>query len=926
MSRRVHNEVLAAGLAVFMAGQALSATVCVTERFAVAGETNLIREVTAEAGVPHRLGIPPLVEGAVFVRWLDAQGQEATPRHVTGRALETPELVPYSDMALTAEYLPLSQDEDADGIPDGYELHWYGNLAQGIDSDTDGDGWTLLEEARIGRNPLLPDIWVNGGAIVGHSTLVQFNPTGAARCRLRSDPAGVLFADVDEVRLPGSSISTPVFSPRTSCFAYWSVNGIVQRDEDGRALDGLQLTMGSSDLDIVAVCVTDESERMGAYWYGTGCYLADSDTDGDGRTFAEEIAAGTNPLVAEVELPGGVSVASSEPLDYGFGDVVRYVVRSEPEGALFATKSGIAEAGQIVETETFSPKSSRFAYWLVDGVRQASSWGFAAGRLAVSLSATNTEIVAVTESDPIRRMSLYWYGTPDVDMASDTDGDGRSFAQEIAAGSSPLFPDSCRPGGVIVARTEDPVDVNLQPYDRICGALVDGAFTALDNWPAAVQPVVADVDGDGLWDIVVCAADVTNVFLNVGVLGAPEFVRSSGTDVSGVDLGMNSVDKLAKIVTDVPPVDALSATTNGTEMLVSDVDGRIWYYTDAGQPPSGTYRIQHKVWGGSRPGFASGLRLAAVDWDDDGDLDCLCGTADGRLFLLLDPKVGRPTNLRAAAGVDNVLLSWDPNPQSRIRGYKLYRSEALEPDAEQWSFIAEPALPTHRDCNLAPATYGYRVSALSRFYTAGNSTPTITESVPSEPVSATIGDVKFFWNDASCKVGDKVEVMLSIENSLNYNVAGMSQVARFDPEYLEFVKVGKTSLTEYIEMDESCVNEEITVSISSGALVAGSGKFLTFLFEAKKAGSTQVGGATVTIEAGTPDPMEVPRYSLGDVNGDGKIDEADIRELAKLKDGTGRKCTVAQLKAGDFNGNGRLDNADWQALRALVSSKKGDSQ
>lgn len=44
----------------------------------------------------------------------------------------------------------------------------------------------------------------------------------------------------------------------------------------------------------------------------------------------------------------------------------------------------------------------------------------------------------------------------------------------------------------------------------------------------------------------------------------------------------------------------------------------------------------------------------------------------------------------------------------------------------------------------------------------------------------------------------------------------------------------------------------------------------------------------------------------------------DLRELAKLKNGNGRKSTTNQLKAGDFNGNGKLDNADYQALRELL--------
>lgn len=315
-------------------------------------------------------------------------------------------------------------------------------------------------------------------------------------------------------------------------------------------------------------------------------------------------------------------------------------------------------------------------------------------------------------------------------------------------------------------------------------------------------------NGDGLWDLVVCWDGGVKVFVNVGSKGNPEFeAMGDGEDAaatSGIDLAMNSPEKLSGLSLDVPaPGDALSATTNGTALLVSDSAGRIWYYqqpTTNYQLPTTNYQLQHKVWGGSHPGFAQGLRLAAVDWDDDGDLDCLAGTADGKLMLLRDPKVGRPTNLKAFAGVDNVLLTWDPNQQSRIRGYRVYRAagggtasgqqQGGEPvsGAEGFTRIVQTPLPTYRDFpgggQGLPALleYAYKVSSVSRFYTAGNSTPTETESPATEAVTAQLGGVRFFWNDASTKVGEQVAVMLSIENSMNFSVTGQTEVVAYDSE------------------------------------------------------------------------------------------------------------------------------------------------
>ena len=44
-------------------------------------------------------------------------------------------------------------DSDGDGVLDGYERWYYGNLAQGAASDTDGDGSTLLQEYTAGSDP-----------------------------------------------------------------------------------------------------------------------------------------------------------------------------------------------------------------------------------------------------------------------------------------------------------------------------------------------------------------------------------------------------------------------------------------------------------------------------------------------------------------------------------------------------------------------------------------------------------------------------------------------------------------------------------------------------------------------------------------------------------------------------------------------------
>ena len=175
-----------------------------------------------------------------------------------------------------------------------------------------------------------------------------------------------------------------------------------------------------------------------------------------------------------------------------------------------------------------------------------------------------------------------------------------------------------------------------------------------------------------------------------------------------------------------------------------------------------------------------------------------------------------------------------------------------------------------------------------------------------------MGAVAFSWRDVNVKVGERVEVVISIENALHYNVAGKTQSLAYDPEYLRPVEVVKSGITENIEMTDLAHNGSWVVTMTNGVLPAGSGRFLTFVFDALKAGTTTAGGATVTIA-----PAATARYFPGDVNGDGQLTKADAQLLARLKNGN-EKWNADQLKAGDFNGNGRLDNADYQALRALL--------
>ncbi len=316
-------------------------------------------------------------------------------------------------------------------------------------------------------------------------------------------------------------------------------------------------------------------------------------------------------------------------------------------------------------------------------------------------------------------------------------------------------------------------------------------------------------------------------------------------------------------------------------------------------------------------------------------------------MLLRDPKVGRPTNVRARVGVDSVLLVWDPNAQSRIRGYRVYRGVSA-PRGEDASgtvgaLIAEPTLPTYRDAPPEVTDYDYAVSSISRHYTAGNSTPIISESMPTEAIRASMGKVAFRWGDAAGFVGEEVAVGLAVENSLNLSGAGLVLKIGYDPTILTPVRVETSGLTEDVAFTQSAAGGVWTISASGGEIAAGSGTMFTLVFTGAKAteatevslmevAAKSASGRTVAanfpssdarVELAVRTPVEPPEdptivvpYSRSDLDGDGRLTKDDLKAEAKLMNGNPhRDYTVEELRAGDLNGDGRIDQNDYKLLK-----------
>ena len=984
------------------------------EQAAAGGVINTFSERIAGTGTNVVSSAAPTISDYLFTHWTLSTAQPYNQRDIDGRAYDALPFILFEDTTLTAHYLPVAEDSDSDGIPDGWEWYWYNGLLNDAASDTDSDGYTFAEELKAGLHPNLKDTHTNGGVVWDGSAVLQYNPKDLQPYTIRSNPEGALFESIMDYASVGTKIVTPTGDVSKTTFAYWTRDGVPVRDVDGRAFDYVSFTMPNKAVEFVAHTIEDENDRILVYWQYSTEGGASGDKDGDGYTFVEEMAAGLNPNQKDSHTNGGVVWDDSGLIDYNPHNLAAYIIRSEPEGELFETISDFAKVGSVVTTPTGDRYGTKFAYWTLDGVMVRDKDGRALDIVKFSMPNKVTELVAHTVEDENERMKYYWYGTSDVASYNDSDGDGYTLEAELAAGLNPHLFDSHTNGGVVWSDS-DLMEVNLQVYEQAHGALMGGKYSDFFASPIAgvegisfgenAAPAICDWNGDGKRDIIVAFKGGVRLFVNNGTAANPDLAEMAvpenlasafaamenpliagdganalyfasladtnvwryaikdGTIASTGKTGLfgaicGDLTLIDDCTLDTPLLDGLSLSfadvnlDGVSDFLASDIDGRIWDYQGSGVSgqESGvsnsstptllhslTYTLQHKVWGGSHAGFANGLKLAATDWDDDGDLDCVCGTAEGKLMLLNDPRGGRPSNVSLAAGADSVSIKWDANAQSRIRGYYVYRRA----QGGNWSRLEGTTLPRYLDKPPEGTdNYDYRVTSVSRFYTTGNSKPTTVESVATDTLSATLAKVAFTWRPAAGFAGDDVKVDFAVENALNLSAENMVLKISYDPNVLVPVEVIKSGLTEKLEFVETRGSGSWLVSGTGGTIAPGSGTFLSFSFavaDGKALADAKVtveeftlksianrnvipevlkGSGDLDVEVADPDDAaQVPAGSYGDLDGNGRLGWDDIELFLKWKDVKHDEIPLNIRRAGDYNGDGRMDNRDYVLMR-----------
>ena len=505
-------------------------------------------EAWLESGFSYKTNAAPAVwyEGQEFrfTHWSNASSPASSYRDAWGRSSNPISFVLLENTLATAHYLPVARDSDSDGLPDWFEMEFFGTLAaQTGGTDADGDGRSNAAEFAVGTHPRFPNHTLPGGIRRGASALITCNFEGFAGYSITSNPAGIV--NEHGVAPAGTAFTTPDFGGDES-FAYWTLDGVRQEDAWGRAVSGFTFVIADTDRVAVAHFLVGDGDGDGVSdaweqrYLGTLGQTADSDSDGDGISLRDEYLGGTDPRFANSHLIGGIAHTASALLDVDLGGLRHYVLRSEPAGIIDLSDSvspGTAVTSPYVE-------SSGFVGWTLDGIAQLDDTGVGLRQISFTVNYTDREGVATfangdSDSDGLPdAWELFYLSTLSRDANDDSDRDGLSLADEYSLGSSPIFattPDVVRSSlaGGISHASSAAVLVNLQFFERLGHVLVENTLSELYSFdplhPAGwnfgpnASPAVGDWDADGRDDLFVVSDNAIWVLQNTGSAATPAY-------------------------------------------------------------------------------------------------------------------------------------------------------------------------------------------------------------------------------------------------------------------------------------------------------------------------------------------------------------------------------------------------------------------
>jgi len=724
--------------------------------------------------------------GHVFVYW-SVDGAIRTDH--LGRGLNCVRTLVTSDVTATAHYLPVDEDDDGDGVPDWFELQFLQTNSGSPQANLDADAFTLRNEYRMDTHPMVYDEISDGGMSRRRSPMATYDGTNFIEYTINSVPPG--FVSGGGHVTSGTEVATAALHGFDSgyVFAYWTVNGKHQTNELGMALAQASFTVTSTVTATAYFLPVDQDLDYDNVpdWYewntggGTNCD-ASADWDGDGLDLQSEYWLDQCAALPDDVRDGNLSRRRSA-LALMNMQVFERVEHLQVDGVVTQAFSLFPPA--VEGLDWGSDSAPGIGDWDADGDADLFVGSFG-GLLQVYENTGSKYALDITErTSRFATMSAGWTGIPRPRPAlGDWNGDG---ADDLAVGGDTnRIRIASSPGNFTDPQTP------ATEYD------LDPGATAL------AVPAFGEFSGDDDLDLLVLTSDgAVNLYTNTGSAVLPFTSPASDTNLLGT-----TVPGACGITTADVDYDG------NLDILVSDSDGRIWEFWGNG---AGQFTLKSKVWAGSGDGFAKTLTIAAADLDGDADWDALCGYAEGGVMFLRDPKLAPPSSLEALAGASSVLLRWEPDRQSRVKGYNVYRASGLP---GPYARINTQKLPASRYVDALPlpgSTNFYYVTALTSAYLPGSSIPRMVESRPSATVWAVPNSIRIWGSDYRARADATAVLKVSVDNA--EGISGSNLVVRitYDPGILRpLSQVSPTNDT----VELTTLSTNLTVS-DNGAVADG---------------------------------------------------------------------------------------------------------
>jgi len=363
-----------------------------------------------------------------------------------------------------AFYFNESEDSDSDGIKDWFEYRMWGDLTHGPTEDPDGDGFSNQREDQLGQDPLIFDQVEDGGIAGRLSNGFVYADTSMVLATIKSDPAGFV-TETSNFQEMNSSVSTSSLHGETNGyqFAYWSVNGVRQAGPTGVSMSKVDQNI-TQTTNIIAhyLASSEDSDSDGVmdwfelYQFGNLNQGPNDDPDGDGFSNKREGELGQEATIVDLVEDGGIAGRLSTGFVYADTSMVLARVKSDPAGFVTESNTYLEQNGSLSTSSLHGETNGyQFAYWSVNGVRQAGPTGVASSKVDLNILGT-TEVIAHylpstedSDSDGVMDwFELYQFGNLDKGPDDDPDGDGFSNKREGELGQEATIFDLVEDGGI----------------------------------------------------------------------------------------------------------------------------------------------------------------------------------------------------------------------------------------------------------------------------------------------------------------------------------------------------------------------------------------------------------------------------------------------------------------------------------------------